>query len=129
MEAMKILGLNKKKCQCLCLMSYFLFSMILFYSLEDSDSNALILPQKKRNKKKGVDKVNSANWTIFFFSFAFFFFWSRFHNSYVQECERIKMDKNPKLSKAQKRKLKKLEVLAHVNQFVVYSFCVLDRNP
>ncbi|KAF5455305.1 hypothetical protein F2P56_024899 [Juglans regia] len=51
------------------------------WSLEDSDSNALILPEKKRNKKKGVDK----------------------------ECKRIRMDKNPKLSKAQKRKLKKLE--------------------
>jgi len=31
--------------------------MILFYSLEGCDSNALILPDKKRNKKKGMDKV------------------------------------------------------------------------
>lgn len=51
------------------------------WSLESCDSNALILPEKKRNRMKDINK----------------------------ECEMIKMDKNLKLNKSQKRKLKKLE--------------------
>ncbi|KAK9281521.1 hypothetical protein L1049_004424 [Liquidambar formosana] len=50
-------------------------------SLRGDDSNAMILPGKKRNKRKGVN----------------------------QGCGKVEAKKNPKLSKSQKRKLKKLE--------------------
>jgi hypothetical protein len=43
--------------------------MILFDSLEGCDSNALILPDKKRNKKKGMDKVYTTSWLIFYLHF------------------------------------------------------------
>ncbi|XP_021656062.2 ATP-dependent RNA helicase DEAH13 isoform X2 [Hevea brasiliensis] len=47
----------------------------------EGDSNALVLPAKKRNKRKGIN----------------------------QENEGVQKKKNPKLSKSQERKLKKLE--------------------
>ncbi|CAK7325113.1 unnamed protein product [Dovyalis caffra] len=50
--------------------------------LMEGDSNALILPAKKSNKRKGMN----------------------------QDREVVKKNKNPQLSKSQKRKLKKLEV-------------------
>lgn len=103
--------------------------MILFDSLEGCDSNALILPDKKRNKKKGMDKVYTASCLIFYFYFLVlcWFYW-KFTIALVQEPEMVKLDNKQKLSKSQKRKLKKLEVLARVIVASVTFLCIVNWN-